>query len=411
MPVLLGDDNIKINDIVQVFDDVSDIKLNAKLVLRQGNNTFISSSGVISSTDTVYTLPIATSSVIGGIKSGGANVSINAAGVISSTDTIYTLPLATSSVLGGVRSGTNTSINELGQISSIVPSATLSVRGGIIVGNNLTISGDVLSGLAPPNLTPYRLITDSYTRAEVDTRDTNTSNVISTRLNNVYTKAEDDLFNTNNSNYTLNSSNVISTRITTLPFRLISDSYTSAEVDTRDTNTSNVISTRLNNVYTKTENNTQILNNSNYTLNSSNIISTRLSTLNANSISNGSTNKFIVNGIYSGNVNINGTLTANDLIIPGTITTLNTNIYATEQLQILNSSTQTALDIRQNNSLGDIINASNMTTEVFTIINNGNIGIGTVSPVRKLHVQGDINYTGGLYKSYNTTIRNYKWCC
>jgi hypothetical protein len=170
--------------------------------------------------------------------------------------------------------------------------------------------------------------------------------------------------------YAVTTSNVISTRITNLPqpnlapYRLITDSYT------------------------KTEDNTFNTNNSNYTLNSSNNISLRLSTLNANSISNGSTNKFIVNGIYTGNVNIDGTLTASNLIIPGTITTLNTDIYATEQLQILNSSTGTALNIKQNNSLGDVINASNLTTEVFTIINNGDIGIGTTNPDGKLHIVG-----------------------
>jgi DNA polymerase III psi subunit len=178
------------------------------------------------------------------------------------------------------------------------------------------------------------------------------------------------------SNYILNTSNAISTRITNLPqpdltpFRLISDSYTKNEVETKDTN------------------------NSNYTLNSSNNISLRLSTLNADSISNGSTNKFIVNGIYSGNVNIDGTLTASNLIIPGTITTLNTDVYVTEQLQILNSSTGTAFNIRQNNTLGDVFNASNLTSQVFTIKNNGNIGIGTNSPLVKLHIQGDFVSSG-----------------
>jgi hypothetical protein len=64
-----------------------------------------------------------------------------------------------------------------------LPTSTASIRGGIRVGTNLSISGDVLSGLAPPNLAPYRLISDSYTQAQIDTKDTNTSNVISTRIN------------------------------------------------------------------------------------------------------------------------------------------------------------------------------------------------------------------------------------
>ena len=207
--------------------------------------------------------------------------------------------------------------------------------------------------------------------------------------------------------YAVATSNVISTRITNLPqpnltpYRLISDSYTRVEVDTRDTNTSNVLSTRLNNVYTKAEDNTLNTNNSNYTLNSSNNISLRITALNANSITDGSTNKFIINGIYTGNVNIVGTLTANDLIIPGTITTLNTKVYVTEQLQILNSSIGTGLNIIQNNSLGDVFNASNLTSQVFTMKNNGNVGIGETAPVEKLHVVGNIASTGTISSFYS----------
>ena len=195
MPVILEDDHIKINDIEQFFDDVSDTNLNTKLKARAGINVSIDDSGVISST---------------------------------------------------------------------ISSATSSLTGGIKVGDNLTINDDgVLSGLEPLDLSPYRLISDSYTKAQVDERDTNTSNVISTRINNLpsfpsltgyrlisdsYTKAEVDGRDTT-------TSNVISTRINNLPsfpsltgFRLNSDSYTQAQVDERDTTTSNVISARINNL-------------------------------------------------------------------------------------------------------------------------------------------------------------------
>ena len=94
-------------------------------------------------------------------------------------------------------------------------------------------------------------------------------------------------------------------------------------------------------------------------------------------------------------------MTATDLIVPGTITTLNTEVYVTEQLQILNSSTGTALNIIQNNTLGDVFNASNSTTQVFAIKNNGNIGIGTNTPVDKLHVVGNIVSTGTISSFYS----------
>jgi hypothetical protein len=142
MPVILEDNHIEINDIIQVFDDISDINLNTKLLERIGTNISINSSGIISSTDTIYTLPISTSSVLGGVKSGGVNTFISSSGVISSTDTIYTLPISTSNVLGGVKSGgSNISINSSGVISSIIPVATSSLLGGVIQGTNTSIDG------------------------------------------------------------------------------------------------------------------------------------------------------------------------------------------------------------------------------------------------------------------------------
>jgi hypothetical protein len=99
----------------------------------------------------------------------------------------YVLPVATASISGGIKVGANLTITNgilAGATPYSLPSATASIIGGIRVGTNLSISGDVLSGLAPPNLAPYRLITDSYTQAQIDTKDTNNSNVISTRINN-----------------------------------------------------------------------------------------------------------------------------------------------------------------------------------------------------------------------------------
>ena len=62
--------------------------------------------GVISATG--YNLPIASSSVLGGVKVG-SGLNITAAGVLSADG--YTLPTASSSVLGGVKVGSRLSIN------------------------------------------------------------------------------------------------------------------------------------------------------------------------------------------------------------------------------------------------------------------------------------------------------------
>jgi hypothetical protein len=82
----------------------------------------------------------------------GQVLSTNGAGQLTFTSAggSYTLPTASTTVLGGVRvDGTTITINGSGIISSAsaytLPAATASVRGGIKVGSGLTITGDVLS--------------------------------------------------------------------------------------------------------------------------------------------------------------------------------------------------------------------------------------------------------------------------
>lgn len=62
-----------------------------------------------------YTLPVATATVLGGVKQG-TNITIGADGTISGAAP-YTLPVATSSTLGGVKQGSNTTIAADGTIS------------------------------------------------------------------------------------------------------------------------------------------------------------------------------------------------------------------------------------------------------------------------------------------------------
>jgi hypothetical protein len=67
-----------------------------------------------------YTLPVATASVLGGVKAG-SGVTIDGAGVISAAGT-YTLPTASGSTLGGVKVGTGLAIDGSGVLSSTVSS-------------------------------------------------------------------------------------------------------------------------------------------------------------------------------------------------------------------------------------------------------------------------------------------------
>jgi len=119
-----------------------------------------------------------------------------------------------------------------------------------------------------------------------------------------------------------------------------------------------------------------------YILNTSNTISTRITNLNADSIADGNINKFIINNKYENDLEIIGDLKASNLTIYGENTILYTDVYTTEQLTIDNKGLGTALTVKQSNTSYSIFNASNNTTEVFTILNNGNIGIGTCSQVK-----------------------------
>ncbi len=57
-----------------------------------------------------YTLPTATTTVLGGVRVDGSSITINGSGVISSASA-YTLPTASVSVLGGVRVGAGLAIS------------------------------------------------------------------------------------------------------------------------------------------------------------------------------------------------------------------------------------------------------------------------------------------------------------
>ena len=85
----------------------------------------------------IYSLPTATTSILGGVKVDGTSITINN-GVISGSNQ-YTLPIATTSALGGVKpDGTTITINpSTGVISGAntytLPTATTTVKGGVII--------------------------------------------------------------------------------------------------------------------------------------------------------------------------------------------------------------------------------------------------------------------------------------
>jgi hypothetical protein len=112
--------------------------------VKVGTGLSIDTGGILSSTITQYSLPTASTSTLGGVKVG-TGLSIDANGILSSSITQYSLPTASTSTLGGVKVGTGLSIDANGILSSTItqyslPTATSSVLGGIKIGTGLTIS-------------------------------------------------------------------------------------------------------------------------------------------------------------------------------------------------------------------------------------------------------------------------------
>ena len=219
-------------------------------------------------------------------------------------------------------------------------------------------------------------------------------------LNNIdyNIKTKIDSNNINQSNYVLSTSNIISNDIIRIDSN--SSNYTKNSSNTLfnytyllDQNTSNYIAA----IKSSTGNE----HSSNYIKSTSNIISNRITDLNADNISNGITNKYIINNTHTDDLTVSGNFTTN-----GINTTINSALYSSNLLKIVNDSANTALSINQYDPSNDVFNASNLTDEIFKIKSNGNIGIGT-NPSKKLDVNGDIKFTGNLYQGDSEFITSY----
>ena len=88
------------------------------------------------------------------------------------------------------------------------------------------------------------------------------------------------------------------------------------------------------------------------------------------------------NADFSGNVTIGGSFT-----VQGDYTTLNTTLRNVELLRVAANSTTTAGIITQTGA-GDILNLFDATTEVLTVVDGGNVGIGITNPGVALEIKG-----------------------
>ena len=109
-----------------------------------------------------YTLPTASTTVLGGVKVDGSTITINGSGVISGAST-YSLPTASTTVIGGVKiDGTTITINN-GVISgaSSVPTSITVANEGTDTTCFPLFSTDATGNIAPKTVTSFKLNSSS----------------------------------------------------------------------------------------------------------------------------------------------------------------------------------------------------------------------------------------------------------
>jgi hypothetical protein len=153
-------------------------------------------------------------------------------------------------------------------------------------------------------------------------------------------------------------------------------------------------------------------NASNYVLSTSNVISTRITNLTTDMITeniNG-IKKFIVNNSYNNNLLVNGNLTINsNLIVYGESTRLETTVYTTERLEVVNGNNgSVALMAQQMDNFREIFIASNINSRVLTITNSGDVNIiGNYKKNNRDVIDDTSNYvltTSNYLVNYNNLI-------
>ena len=213
------------------------------------------------------------------------------------------------------------------------------------------------ANLNDSNSSNYVLSTSNILVTRAVLNDKNSSNYVLSTSNILVTKAV--LNDKNSSNYVLSTSNILITK-----------------ADLNDSNSSNYVLSTSNILVTRADLNDK--NSSNYVLSTSNIILKIINDLTTDMIQNtGSHNKFIVDNIYNNDIRVNGNLTIRDnLILSGNYLELDTIVYTTETLVVINENVNlVAVTVQQKTGNSDIFIASNQNTKVFAIANNGDVNI------------------------------------
>jgi hypothetical protein len=285
--------------------------------------------------------------------------------------------------------------------------AKLGANSSLLLLESIDILNSIVA-LKDNNMSNYLITTSNILVSRTDLNDQNVSNYILTTSNNLVSKVSEN--DNNASNYILSTSNNLIAKVSENDnnasnyIRSTSNNLI-AKVSENDENSSNYIRSTSNNLISKVRENDQNASNyirttsnifvsrtdlndqnaSNYIRTTSNLISRRITDLTTDMITENlsAAKKFIINNAYDNHLSIFGNLTvSSNLIVRGASTTLDTEVYMTEKLEIMNSgnssntsNTTQALAIKQNDTINDIIRASNRDTNVFTLGNNGDVKI------------------------------------
>jgi hypothetical protein len=133
---------------------------------------------------------------------------------------------------------------------------------------------------------------------------------------------------------------------------------------------------------------------------------TRIASKTLDDLKDGSKNRFVIDNNYKGNFNVEGTLSACNLVIEGDTTVLNTSLYQSEKMEITNDALGPALKITQNTNTGDVLQVYTNDTIALSVIHGGNVGIKTDSPEYDLDVNGTTRAQSFLGDGANITNIN-----
>jgi hypothetical protein len=128
-------------------------------------------------------------------------------------------------------------------------------------------------------------------------------------------------------------------------------------------------------------------------------------------VKQGTSNKFIIDNIYDDDLYIDGSLIASNLIILGSTSTINNNVYNSEKIEIVNDSAipGPALSIIQYGlQPTELFNASFRGQTRFVLKSQGDVGIGVTNPTSRLHVAGDVRATSFIGSGANLTNVNLR---